>query len=350
MSAQRYPGDFDGVVSADPFLSPPGQVIAWNWNQQVLAGTPIPPAKLPLIANAVLQECDGRDGLVDGLISDPRRCRFDPLSISCPAGVDRSDCLTQPQAASLRKFYGGPRNSAGEQLFPGWAPGVEDLGWPSALVHSVNGGPGQLLVRLPDNFLKYFVFGPGFDPLSFDFDADPPKLKPFSELLDVKPELAGFAKAGAKMIMVHGWADPRLAPALSIQYYDAVRRNLEGQDERGNDEGSAPIRLDDFYRLFMVPGMLHCSGGTGPANFDTLAALEKWVEQGIAPQRIIGSHLTKGAVDRTRPLCPYPQEAVYTGRGSIDDAANFACRVRHVRDIVNQDYYRSRSDHDDSDD
>ena len=348
MSAQRYPADFDGVVAADPFLSPPGQVIAWNWNEQALSASPIPPAKLPLIAKAVLSECDGKDGVVDGLISDPRRCRFDPGTISCPAAVDRSDCLTPPQIESLRKFYGGPRNSAGEQLFPGWEPGVEDLGWPSALVNTVNGGPGQLLVRLPDNFLKYFVFGPGFDPLSFDFDTDPIKLEPASELFDVKPNLAGFANAGGKMIMVHGWADPRLVPVLSIQFHDAVRRNLE--DERGDRDGRARSRMDDFYRLFMVPGMLHCSGGTGPSNFDTLAALEKWVEQGIAPDRIIGSHLTNGAVDRTRPLCPYPQEAVYTGRGSIDDAANFVCRVRHVRDTVNEDFYRSRRDGDEGHD
>jgi hypothetical protein len=122
----------------------------------VLAASPIPPAKLPLIAKAALSECDGRDGVVDGLISDPRRCRFDPGALACPGAVDRSDCLTKPQIASLRKLYGGPRNSAGEQLFPGWEPGLEDLVWPSALVNTGNGGPGQLLVQLPDNFSQVF--------------------------------------------------------------------------------------------------------------------------------------------------------------------------------------------------
>jgi len=163
------------VVAGDPFLKPPGQTISWNWTEQVLAASPIPPAKLPLIAKAALSECDGKDGVVDGLIGDPRRCRFDPGSLACPGTTDRPDCLTQPQIGSLRKLYGGPRNSAGEQLFPGWEPGLEDLVWPSALVNTVNGGPGQLLVQLPDNFLKYFVFGPGFDPFSFDFDTDPAK-------------------------------------------------------------------------------------------------------------------------------------------------------------------------------
>ena len=344
MSAQRYPSDFDGVVAGDPFLKPPGQTISWNWTEQVLAASPIPPAKLPLIAKAALSECDGRDGVVDGLISDPRRCRFDPGTLACPGTIDRPDCLTQPQIGSLRKLYGGPRDSAGEQLFPGWEPGLEDLVWPSALVNTVNGGPGQLLVQLPDNFLKYFVFGPGFDPFSFDFDTDPAKLEPASKLFDVKPDLSGFAKAGGKMITFVGWASPRLVPPLSIQFHEAVGRNLKGEEERGDHNGQASMRVDDFYRLFMVPGMGHCAGGTGPTNFDTLAALEKWVEQGIAPDRIIGSHLTNGAVDRTRPLCPYPQEAVYTGRGSIDDAANFVCRVRHVQDIVNEDVYRPRGD------
>jgi feruloyl esterase len=337
MSAQRYPTDFDGVVSGDPFLSPPGQVIAWNWNDQVLARTPIPPAKLTRIAQAVLDECDAKDGVVDGLISDPRRCRFDPKAIACPAGIDRSDCLTEGEVASLVKFYGGPRDSHGEQLFPGWEPGVENLGWPRALVNTVNGGPGELLVLIPDNFLKYFVFGPGFDPLSFNFDRDPSKLEPASELLDVKPDFSSFAEAGGKIIMYHGWADPRLVPVLSIQFHGAVERNLREEDD-GN--------IDDFYRLFMVPGMLHCAGGTGPTSFDAFGALVKWVEQGIAPDRIIGSHFTKGVVDRTRPLCPYPQEAVYAGHGSVDDAANFVCQVRHVRDTVNEDYYSKRREND----
>src|SRR5229473_1886692 len=277
------------------------------------------------------------DGVVDGLISDPRRCRFDPKAIACPAGVDRSDCLTQGEVASLGKFYGGPRDSHGEQLFPGWEPGLENLGWPRALVNTVTGGPGELLVLIPDNFLKYFVFGPGFDPLSFNFDRDPSKLEPASELLDVKPDFSSFAEVGGKIIMYHGWADPRLVPVLSIQFHGAVERNLREEDD-GN--------IDDFYRLFMVPGMLHCAGGTGPTSFDAFGALVKWVEQGIAPDRIIGSHFTKGVVDRTRPLCPYPQEAVYAGHGSVDDAANFVCQVRHVRDTVNEDYYSKRREND----
>ena len=139
--------------------------------------------------------------------------------------------------------------------------------------------------------------------------------------------------------MYHGWADPRLVPTLSIQFHGAVSRNLETGGDPGDENDRKPLRIDDFYRLFMVPGMLHCAGGTGPSNFDAFGALVNWVEQGVAPESILGSHLTKGVVDRTRPLCPYPKEAVYTGHGSINDASSFACLVREVRDPVNTDFY-----------
>jgi feruloyl esterase len=228
--------------------------------------------------------------------------------------------------SSLAKLYAGPETSTGTPLFPGWQPGAEYPLWLQALVNSVNGGPGELLVRIPDQFLTYFIFGPGYDPYSFDFDRDPAALQAAAELFDVKPELSAFAHAGGKILMYHGWADPRLAPTLSIRFHDAVHSDLR------RNERAKPVPIDDFYRLFMVPGMGHCANGPGPNTFDALGALENWVEHGIAPDRIIASHLTNGVVDRTRPLCPYPQEAVYQGRGSIDAAVNFVCRVRQVND------------------
>jgi feruloyl esterase len=324
MSATLYPTDFDGVVAGSPFLSPTGQVIAWNWDEQALAHTAIPPAKLPLITHAVVAACDAKDKVIDGLLSDPRRCDFNTSTLQCPAGVNNSSCLTPGEITTLNKMYGGPYNSTGVQLFPGWEPGVEYPLWLMALVNSVNGGPGELLVRIPDQFLTYFIFGPGFDPYSFNFDRDPAALTAAAQLFDVKPELSAFANAGGKILMYHGWADPRLATLYSIGFHEAVQTNLQ------RDHHGKPIDIDDFYRLFLVPGMGHCSGGPGPYSVDWLSALEKWVEQGIAPDRLIGSHLTNGVVDLTRPLCPYPQEAVYTGRGSIFDAASFECRVRQV--------------------
>ena len=243
----------------------------------------------------------------------------------CAPGANQSTCLTSGEITALKKLYAGPSTSSGVQLFPGWQPGVESPLWLQALVNSVNGGPGELLVRIPDQFLTYFIFGPGYDPYSFNFDHDPAALTAAAQLFDVKPDLGAYGAAGGKILMYHGWADPRLAPTLSIGFYEAVQDNLHR-----NHHGK-PVDIDDFYRLFMVPGMGHCGGGPGPSTVDWLTPLEKWVEQGIAPDVIIGSHLTNGVVDLTRPLCPYPEEAVYK-RGDIRMATSFVCKVRNVND------------------
>ena len=318
MTAQRYPTDFDGILSGAPFLSVTGQAMGWNWAMQALAENPISPSKLPVLASAVTEACDASDGLVDGLVSDPRRCKFDPRELACDS-ADGPDCLTQRELDSVLKIYRGPSTSDGERLFPGFVPGEEDTQWPRALVHTTNGGPGELGALLPDQILRYFVFGPDFDSMTFDFDTDPAALADAADLLDVKPDLSAFREAGGKMLMYHGWNDPRLTPWLSIQYRDAVIHEV----------GGGPERTDEFFRLFVAPGMGHCAGGPGPNTFDALTALERWVEQGIAPTRLIATHPTStGTVDRSRPLCVYPQVAVYDGSGSIDDASNFVCRDR----------------------
>jgi feruloyl esterase len=130
------------------------------------------------------------------------------------------------------------------------------------------------------------------------------------------PNLKPFIDSGGKLIQYHGWADPQISPANSTQYYTRVVSALGGAD-----------KVHGSYRLFMAPGMGHCGGGAGPNTFDMVTALEQWVEQGKAPDQILASHATKGVVDRTRPLCPYPQLAVYNGTGSIDEAANFTCKA-----------------------
>lgn len=319
MSASRYPKDFDGIIASAPFLSPALQVVSFNWTQQALARQPIAPAKLQLITKAAVAACDANDGVVDGLITDSRRCNFDPSSLKCTAG-DQASCLTDGEVDTLKKLYAGPRNSKGAQLFPGWEAGAEATLWPGSLVHTKNGGPGELLVRIPDEFLKYFVFGPGYDTYSFNFDTDLAALAPARELFDVKPDLTEFARAGGKMLTWHGWLDPRLSLRNTITFHDTVARNLPPQinGRRSN--------IDDFYRLFIAPGVGHCGSGPGPNTFDALTALQNWVEKGVAPQRIIASHLTDGVVDRTRPLCPYPQEAVYMGSGDTNKAENFVCK------------------------
>lgn len=337
MEAQRFPEDFDGVIAGDPELG--DLQTGFNWNMQALLATPqsyLPAGKLALITNAALAECDGKDGLVDGLIDDPRRCRFDPASLRCEAG-DAPTCLTDGQIEAVKKIYAGPVTSDGGRLFPGFTVGSEAGpggwdAWISGTVPPFVGPDGALWLSsaqsaLNVNFVKYLAFDdPGFRVTQFDFDRDPALLaKSIGPILDPSdPDLSPFQERGAKLIMYHGWADPALTPLRTVDYHRAVVTTLE---HRSRVLGH--VKTDDFFRLFMVPGMYHCGGGPGPNAFDALTALENWVEHGAAPDRIIatkflGDDPAQG-IERTRPLCPYPQVARYRGAGSIDDAASFEC-------------------------
>ena len=321
MEAQRYPADFNGIIAGAPALDWTGGMMGFNWDAQALQIAPIPVGKVALIAKAVLEECDARDGLKDGLISDPRRCRFDPRSLECQGG-DAPDCLTPEQVEALRMIYGGPVNSDLERIFPGFPQGHEDGadGWPQWITG--NGVDPTLQFTFQDQFLRFFIFGPNYDSLTFDFDADPPRLAPTGEFINATdPDVSAFEASGGKLIMWNGWADPAVNSFRTLEYYREVVETL-GED------------TTEFFRLFMAPGVHHCAGsGPGPSTFDLLAALENWVEDGTAPDRIIASHRIGEMVDRTRPLCPYPQEARYVGKGNIDDAANFVCK----RDLDNDE-------------
>jgi feruloyl esterase len=317
MEAQRYPTDFNGIIAGAPALDQTGAVMAENWNAQALHVAPIPMDKVSLIASAVLEECDARDGLRDGLISDPRRCRFDPGRLQCPA-ADAPDCLTPEQVRAVRMIYSGPVNSEGERVYPGFPQGHEDGadGWP--LWITGNGFVPPRAFSFQDQFLRFFIFDPTFDWLTFNFDTDPARLAPTAEFLNATdPDLSVLKANGGKLIMWQGWSDPNLTPFRLVPYFLATAFG------DGDDEDRAR-----FLRLFMAPGVHHCGGGRGPNTFDLLTALENWVEGGVAPDRIIASHSTGGVVDRTRPLCPYPLEARYVGTGSIDDAVNFVCGRR----------------------
>lgn len=318
MEAQRYPLDFDGIVAGAPALDWTGLMIGFNWNSQAVQAAPIPPAKLTVIANAVVARCDANDGLIDGLVDNPRRCQFDPGVLTCPAG-DAPDCLTPAQVQAVRMVYGGPVNAAGEQLHPGFPPGAEDggTGWQLWIT-----GPSAFGVTaqfgFQDHYLRYFVFSdPAYDTMTFDFDADPVLVEPTGQFLNASdPDLSAFRDAGGKLIMWHGWADHALTADRSIQYYNDVIRATSNKNKAA-----------DFFRLFLAPGMHHCSSGPGLNSFDALTALEKWVEGGMAPDAIIASHAGAG-VARTRPLCSYPSVAVYQGKGDINDGANFTCKNR----------------------
>jgi feruloyl esterase len=307
--AQRFPGDYDGIVVGDPvnFLT---HVMFENiWPQFVTLKDPasfIPPNKYPMIHEAVMKACDALDGVVDGIISNPIRCHFDPKMLEC-RGSENSRCLRASQIEAIRKIYTGAKNPrTGEPVFPGLQPG-------SPLEKATGSKPNSI----PVSFFRYVLFkNPNWKWQALNFDSDVALADQMngSILNAVDPNLKAFKSHGGKLIMYHGWSDPHLSPLNSINYYNSVVAAMGGVTQ-----------TEDFARLFMVPGMEHCHGGPGPDTFDKVGVLEQWVQHGIAPNTIIASHLTNGMVDMTRPLCPYPQVAQWKGSGSTNDASNFIC-------------------------
>ena len=343
MEAQRYPEDFDGIIAGAPANNWSHLFTGFIWNEQALAETPIPPAKLPAIQKAVVAACDALDGVKDGLIEDPRACHFEPASMLCKAG-DAADCLTEGQAATLRKIYSGPKNPrTGKPIFPGYAQGTEAIpgGWSPWIL------PPGLQASFGNSYYGQAVFEKSnwdFRTLNFDTDVEFGDAKAGAVLNSTNPDLRSFRDNGGKLIQYHGWGDAAISPLNSIDYYESVRAFLSRfPDARhANDARHGNTDPTDFYRLFLVPGMAHCGGGIGPNDFgntrsstrgdaqhNILAALEAWVERGSAPAKIIGSGRAVNDPTKTltRPLCPYPQSAHYRGSGDPNDAENFVCAM-----------------------
>jgi feruloyl esterase len=327
LEAQRFPEDFDGIVANAPWLDQTGFTIGAMWNQKALSAVALTPAKLSILADKVMEKCDAIDGLKDGLIDDPRKCNFDPRRDApiCSAGADNANCLTSAQAEAIAKVYSGP-TSNGKSFFPGYMPGSEAVttglfgggsgsGWLNVIVSTqTNAKPADF--NLAENTIQYLAHKPpkpDYDYKTFDYDRDIHMLDNWSKLADAKdPDLSKFRKRGGKLIMTYGWADSILQPMVGVNYYEqALAKN--GKD------------TPEFFRLFMIPGMAHCSGGVGPDRNDPMTAIINWVEKSKAPASITASRVVNNQVVRTRPLCPYPQVARYSGQGSIDDAANFRC-------------------------
>jgi feruloyl esterase len=282
---------------------------------------------MPVLARAVTAACDAIDGITDGVIDDPRQCHFDTSSLTCRSGQDPATCFTAKQAAAVKQIWAGAVDSKGQRLYPGYMPGAE-AGAGGTWERYVSGdGPGRgRHLQLADGFLKYVVFqDPNYDFRQFNYDTDlPMALKKVSQMVDaMDPNLRPLRERGGKLIVYHGWNDPSIPVLNSIDYYESVVSTLNP----GANREAALARTQDFYRMFLVPGMQHCSGGPGTDNFDMLEALENWVEKGQAPASIPATHRTAGRVDRSRPLCPYPQVAAYSGSGSTDAAENFSCRM-----------------------
>jgi feruloyl esterase len=309
--AQQFPDDFDGIIAG----APANRTLIGLWIIEAMfkeAGSFVPPNKYPAIYRAVLEACDELDGLKDGLIADPTRCKFDPQTLLCK-GADSPSCFTAPQLEAVRKIYRSPTNPrTGQEMFAPLARGSE-LGWGGAM----GSGPDPPSLALDQ--LKYVVFkDPNWDWRTLDFNRDAgryelPENRPMNAL---DPNLKPFFAHNGKLLLYHGWSDPRISPFATIKYYQSVVETMGGASKTADD-----------IRLFMAPGMGHCRGGDGPNTFDGVGVLDRWVEKGEAPGSIIASHSTEGKVDRTRPLCPYPQLAQYKGTGTIDDAANFVCRL-----------------------
>jgi feruloyl esterase len=342
MEAQRYAGDFDGYLVGAPGIDMPNQdlfgVYVWRTLHALGPDQQLNSSQLKALSAAALERCDALDGVKDGVLRDPRRCHFQPRELVCGHAAGPA-CLSAAQAEALQKIYDGPRDPAtGAQLSPGaWGTlGTESKIW-SGMILNIPAAPPQTMM------IGALLYGnPSLDVAALNI-ADVAKdakarLNPIVDPDD--PDLAAARRMGRKILHYHGWADPVIAAQYSVTYFDAVQKLMKSG-------------TGDFYRLFMVPGMRHCEGGVGPTYLDSiggeasdpehdwLAALMRWVEKGKPPERLIA---TDFQVDRSgpwtpdthwvppgtqvksaRPLCPYPQVAVYRGTGSTDDAANFRC-------------------------
>jgi hypothetical protein len=335
MEAQRFPEDYDGVLAGAPanfWTHLLTKAVADAQATTLDPASYIPSRKLPAIARGVNAACDAQDGVTDGVVNDPRRCRFDAATLLCHER-DSDACLTLPQVIALKKLYAGPQDSRGRLIFPGYVPGAEegDGGWGAWITGSA---PGKSLL---------FAFGTGYfanmvyEQAGWDYRQanigealKAAEGKTAHKLDATDANLTAFKARGGKLILYHGWNDPAISALNTIGYYDSVVSRLGRQE------------TDAFVRLYMVPGMQHCGDGPGPNDFgqagaapsreprrNVLMALEQWVEKGDAPSAIIATKYVdddsaKG-VQTTRPLCPYPQIAKYEGQGDPNDAAHFVC-------------------------
>jgi len=313
---QRYPGDYDGVIAGDPAyyvtrLQSGSEYIAWlALKDGVEAAGYIPPAKYAVLHRAALDTCDGRDGVVDGVIEDPTRCDFDPGMIQCP-GADAGSCLTAAQVDTARRIYAGAKFADGTSIYSGLEPGSE-LRW-----GEMTRGPGPLEIN--NGFFKYFVFeDPDWDFRTFDVEIHTRLAEAkLGQALDAAdPDLRPFRDRGGKLLLYQSWNETWVPPRMLTNYYDQVVEELGGLD-----------KTEGFMRLFMVPGMGMCPGFSNAEDFNVLAALQKWVEENKAPEQITAQYRNQDRIYRTRPVCPWPQAALYKGTGNTDEADNFTCGI-----------------------
>ena len=343
IEAQRYPDDFNGILAGSPALAWMQLMTAFAWNSQALLKDPesyIPESKRPAVEKAALAACGTQGGIKDAFIKDPLACHFDPSVLLCKA-ADADECLTGKQLTALKKIYEGARGNEGKQLADGYEPGAEaEPGFPGISYSSYIYGPKPGFsadVFFSSNFFGGFVFDdPKYSVLKLDIDKDVPVAdKKVGQTLNATdPDLKAFKAHGGKLLHYHGWYDGSPAPLASVTYYRSVMAAMGGEKA-----------TQDFYRLFMVPGMMHCGTGPGPNAFgdmldsshygdperDIFSALQAWVEHGKAPAEIVATKYTADDATKpvlmTRPLCPFPSQAAWDGKGSSAESASFSCKV-----------------------
>ncbi|HEY6343350.1 MAG TPA: tannase/feruloyl esterase family alpha/beta hydrolase [Bryobacteraceae bacterium] len=318
MEAQRYPQDYNGIVSGAPAINWTRFLPQELWGAVIInaAGNPMPACKLAAATAAAIAACDAIDGVKDGVIEDPKRCSYDPKAL---VGTSAGGCgsFTQADVDLIRKFWEGPRREDGSFLWYGQSRGAD--------LNAMYGSRGVPLKPQPFgialDWFRYFLAEnpqldfPAITPAAYEryFDRS---VEEFGAVIGTdNPDLTAFRDRGGKAIVWHGWADQLITPEGTIDYYTGV------QEKTGDAK-----KTSDFIRLFLAPGVGHCAGGAGPAPYGQLDALLSWVEEGEAPQTLPAARRDQaGAITRSRPLCPYPLVAKYKGTGSTDDAANFVC-------------------------
>jgi feruloyl esterase len=313
MEAYRYPGDYNGISAMAPANPMVGLMVGTLWTGY--AGLrddahKLTAAKIAAVGKAFKNQCDGNDGLKDGIVGDPEHCRFDPGIIQCKEG-DGIDCLSAPQVETLRQIYGGARNPrTGEQIFAGFPPGSEQQ------FMMLTGGPEPFPVAT--SYFRDLVFNnPQWDFRSYDYDKDlAATFKTGSDITDIPSDgLAKFFESGGKLLLSHGWADGLIPATNTAAFYKSITAKMD------------PTKSANSVRLFMIPGMGHCGGGDAPSVTDMISVIDQWVEKGKAPDSILATN-PPNQKPMSRPICPYPQIAKYKGTGSPDEAANFECTAK----------------------
>jgi feruloyl esterase len=307
---QRYPDDYDGVIAGAPVYSP---MVYSNAILRVQAFHARPesnlqPAHVPLIQKAVLAACDMKDGVADGILTDPRACAWDPGELECKAGAS-ADCLTKAQVETVRRVYSGVKTKSGKYAaMPLMRGGETD--WVARMIGTPQ-APRGVNAILGAPFLAHIVKGdPAYDFMTFDPDRDLATLEAglAAHVHQQNPDISRFVARGGKLLLWHGFNDPGPSPLSTIEYFEAVQKKVPASN--------------DAVRLFLAPGVLHCGGGAGPDRFDALTAMENWVEKGTPPASMLA---TKTNSPISRPLCPYPQLPRYKGTGDTNAASSYAC-------------------------